>query len=113
VKYAEGFMLHANEDVVLQGMVERLIETGSFCGMEINAEENRVMRMPRQPTQAHIVINQLQSESVEYCNYLSGMMTNNVREFTYRIAVVKAAVNNKKTVFNGNLDLNLRKKPEK
>jgi hypothetical protein len=44
------------------------------------------------------------------------MITNNVictREFTYRIAVTKAAVNSKKNVFTGNLDLNLRKKLEK
>jgi len=82
--------------------------------MEINVEETKVMRIPRQPSHVQIMIDQIQSESVKYCNYLGGMITNNVickREFKYRISVAKAAVN--KTVFTGNLDLNLKKKLEK
>jgi hypothetical protein len=116
LKYADGLVLHTNEEVMLQGMFERLIEIGSCCGMEINVEETKVIRIPRQPSHAQIMIDQVQSESVEYCNYLCGMVTNNVictREFKYRISVTKAAVNKKKTVFTGNLDLNLRKKLEK
>jgi hypothetical protein len=111
VKYADGLVLHTNEEVMLQGMFERLIEIGSCCGMEINVEETKLMRMPRLPSHAQIMIDQVQSESVEYCNYLCGMVTNNVictREFKYRIAVAKTAVNKKKTVFTGNLDLTLR-----
>jgi hypothetical protein len=42
--------------VVLQGVVERLIEIGRCCGMEINVEETKVMKMQRQPSLAHIMI---------------------------------------------------------
>jgi len=40
--------------------------------------------MPRQPSFAQIMIDQVQPETVECCNYLVGMITNNVickREF--------------------------------
>jgi hypothetical protein len=116
VKYADGLVLHTKEEVVLQGMFERLIDIGSCCGMEINVEESKVIRMPMQPSHAQIIIDQVQPDSVEHCNYLAGMITNNVicsREFNYRTAVAKAAVNIKETVCTDNLELNLSKKLEK
>ena len=84
--------------------------------MEINVEETKVMRMSRQPSFAQIIIDQVQQDCVECCTNLVGMITNNVickREFKYRMAVIKAAFNDRKTFFTGNLDLNLRKKLEK
>jgi len=48
LKYADGLVLCTNEEVVPQGVVERLIDIGSCCGMETNVEETKVMRMPRQ-----------------------------------------------------------------
>jgi hypothetical protein len=79
-------------------------------------DETKVMKMPRQPSHAQIMIDQVQPVCVEYCSYLGGMVTKTVicpREFTYRIAVAKAAFNNKKNVFTDSLEVNLRKKLEK
>jgi hypothetical protein len=36
VKYEYGLVLLAREEAVLQGMIYRLIEIGSCCGMEKN-----------------------------------------------------------------------------
>jgi len=36
VKYADGLVLMAKEETVLQGMIDKLIETGRYYGMEIN-----------------------------------------------------------------------------
>jgi hypothetical protein len=49
----------------------------------------------------------------ECITYVGNMITNNVRfthEITSRIAMAKTSFNEKKTLFNGKLDLNLRKK---
>jgi hypothetical protein len=116
LKYADGLVLGTNEEEVPQGVFGRLIDIGSCCGMEINVEETKVMRMSRQPSFAQIIIDQVQQDCVECCTNLVGMITNNVickREFKYRMAVIKGAFNDRKTFFTGNLDLNLRKKLEK
>jgi hypothetical protein len=39
VKYADGLVLLAEEETVLQGMIDRLIEIGKCYGMEINVEK--------------------------------------------------------------------------
>ena len=31
----------AKEETVLQGMIDKLIETGRYCGMEINVEKDK------------------------------------------------------------------------
>jgi hypothetical protein len=50
VKYADDLVLMAKEETVLQGMIDKLIETGRRYGMEINVEKTKVMRISRQPT---------------------------------------------------------------
>jgi len=57
------------------------------------------------------MVDQKQVENVEYFSYLSNMITNNARctiENKCRIAMVKPALNKKKTLFKS--DLYLRKK---
>jgi hypothetical protein len=44
VKCADDFVLLAREETGLEGMIDRIVETGIFCGMEINTEETKVMR---------------------------------------------------------------------
>jgi hypothetical protein len=44
VKCADDFVLLAKEETGLEGVIDRIIETGIFCGMEINTEETKVMR---------------------------------------------------------------------
>jgi len=45
VKYADDIVLMAKEETVLQGMIDELIEIGRCCGMEMNAEKTKVMRI--------------------------------------------------------------------
>jgi hypothetical protein len=47
VKYADDLVLLAKEETVLQGMTNRLIETGRRYGMEMNVEKTKVMRISR------------------------------------------------------------------
>jgi hypothetical protein len=39
VTYADDLVLLAVEETVVQGMIDRLIEIGRCCGMEMNVEE--------------------------------------------------------------------------
>ena len=47
VKYADDLVLMAKEGTVLQGMIDKLIETGRYYGMEMNVEKTKVMRISR------------------------------------------------------------------
>jgi hypothetical protein len=71
VKYADDLVLLAREETVLQGMFGILIEIGRCCGMEINVEKTKVMRISRQPSPIEIMMDQKQLENVEYFNYLA------------------------------------------
>ena len=59
VKYADDLVLMAKEKTVLQDMIDKLIETGRYHGMEINVEETKVMRISRQPSPVTITIFQI------------------------------------------------------
>jgi hypothetical protein len=51
VKYVDDLVLLAREETVLQGMIDRLIETERRYGMEMNVEkETKIMRISRQPS---------------------------------------------------------------
>ena len=41
VKYADDLVLMAKEETALEGMIDKLIEIGSCCGMEMNVEKNK------------------------------------------------------------------------
>ena len=41
VKYSDELVLMAEEETVLEGMIDKLIETGSCYGMEMNVERNK------------------------------------------------------------------------
>jgi hypothetical protein len=47
VKCADDLVLLVKEETVLQGMISRLIEIGRRCGMEMNVEKTKVMRISR------------------------------------------------------------------
>jgi hypothetical protein len=88
--------------MVLQGMVDKLIEIGRCCGMEVNVDKTKVMRISRQPSPVTaIMIVQKQLENVECFKYLGSILTNDgrcTREIKSRITMAKAAFN-KKTLF--------------
>ena len=113
VKYADDLVLMAKEETVLQGMIDKLIEIGSYYGMEMNVEKTKVMRISRQPSPVTIMIDQKQLENVECYKCLGSMLTNDgrcTREIKSRIAMAKAAFNKMKTLFTSKFDLKLRKK---
>jgi hypothetical protein len=79
VKYADDIVLLAEEETVLQGIIDRLIEIGRSYGMEMNVEKTMVMRISRQPSPMMIMIDEKQPENVEYFNYLGSMITTDAR----------------------------------
>jgi len=48
VKCADDFVLLAKEETGPEGVIDSIIEIGIFCGMEINFEETKVMRISKQ-----------------------------------------------------------------
>ena len=58
LKYAEDLVLMAKEETVLQGMIDKLIETGRCYGMEMNVEKTKVLRISRQPSPVTIMIDE-------------------------------------------------------
>ena len=64
---------------MVQGMIDKLIETGRCYGMEMNVEKTKVMRISRQPYPVTIMIDQKQLENVECFKYLGSMLTNDGR----------------------------------
>jgi len=81
--------------------------------MEMNVEKTKLMRISRQPFTVKIMINQKQPENVEYFKYFGSILTNDgkcVYESKFWIAMAKAAFNEKRVLFTGALDLELRKK---
>jgi hypothetical protein len=73
-----------------EDMIDELIKIGIYCGMEINLEKTKAMRM-------------------EYFKYL-GRMINDARcthEIKSRLAMVKASFNKTKVLSTSKLGLNL------
>jgi hypothetical protein len=89
-------------------MIERLVEVGRHCEMEMNWEKTKVMKISRQLSQVQIMIDQNWGK----WNLVS-MVTNDARctlEIKSRVVMEKAAFDKKKALFTSKFDLNLRKK---
>ena len=63
VKYADDLVLMAKEEMVLQNMIDKLIETGRYYGMEMNVEKTKLMRISRQQSPVKITVDQKQLEN--------------------------------------------------
>jgi hypothetical protein len=50
VKYADYLVLLAKEEMVLQGMADKILQIGRRYGMEMNMEKTKVMSISRQPS---------------------------------------------------------------
>ena len=90
----DELVLLAKEEAVMQGMSDRLTEIGICYGIEMNVENIKVIRILRQPSPLQIMVDQKQTENVEYFNYVCSMITNDARptlEIKSRIAMTKAA----------------------
>jgi hypothetical protein len=49
------------------------------CGMEMNVDNNKVIRLSRQPSPVQNMTDQKELENVEYFNHLGSMITNDAR----------------------------------
>jgi len=63
----------AKGESVLQGMIDKLIETGRCYGTEMNVKKTKVMRISRQPSPVTIMIDQKQLENVHSFIHSIGM----------------------------------------
>ena len=77
-------MLLAKEGMVLQGMIDRLIEIGLCCGMEMNVGKTKVMKILREPFPIQNMIDPKQQENVKCFKYLSSMIANDAI-YTHKI----------------------------
>ena len=66
-------MLLVKKGTVLQGMIDRIIEVGISCGIEVNVVKSKVKRFLGQPSPVQVVKDKKQLESVEYLNYLGSL----------------------------------------
>jgi hypothetical protein len=97
VTYADGIVLLAKEETMLQGMFDRLTGIESCYGLEMNVYETKIMRISRQPSAIQITIDQ-KLENVEYLNYLCSKRTNDARctrEIKCWIIMVKGTIKKK------------------
>jgi hypothetical protein len=65
VVYVDDLVVLAQEEAVLQAVIERLIKIGRCFGMEMNVEKPKVMGISGQPSPIQVMIDQKQSENVE------------------------------------------------
>jgi hypothetical protein len=70
VKYGNKLVVLTKEETVLQGMVDRLIDTWICYGMEMKVGKTKIKRISRHPSPVQIMVGQKQLDSVEYLNYL-------------------------------------------
>jgi ribosomal protein RSM22 (predicted rRNA methylase) len=114
VKYADHLVLLAKEETVLQAMIDRLIETGRYYGMEMIVEKTKAMKISRQPSPLQIMIDRKQPKNVRYFKYLGSMITTDARcthEIKSRTATATAAFNKK--TFHQQIGLKFKEKISK
>jgi len=107
VKYADGLVTMAKDEMVLQGMIATLSEIGSCFGMEMNVEKLRTIS--RQISPIETMTDQKQPVNMEYFNYWGSKETNEAKckpEIKSRIAMGKTALNKNKVLVVKKLDLN-------
>jgi hypothetical protein len=75
VNCADDLVLLDKEEAVLQGMMDRVIEIGMCCGMGMDVEKSKVMRISRRPSAIQSTMDQQQGESVECFSFLVSMIT--------------------------------------
>jgi len=72
-------VLLAKEELVLQGVIDRLTEVAKCYGMEVEDWKSKAMRISRQQSPVQIMIDRKQLANVEYFSCLDSMITNDAR----------------------------------
>jgi hypothetical protein len=60
-------------------MIDKSIEIGRCCGMEVSVVKTNVMRISGQPSPVQSMTGQKQPENVEYLKCLGSMIANDAR----------------------------------
>jgi ABC-type uncharacterized transport system ATPase subunit len=74
VKYADDLVLLAKGQTVLQGMIDRLTETGRCYGMEMSVKKSKVVRISGKPSIVQMMLDQKHLENAECLKYLGSMV---------------------------------------
>jgi hypothetical protein len=90
IKYAHDLVLLAREEIMLQGMIDRLIEFGRCYGMEMNVEKTEVMRISRHPSPIQIMIDKINQRIWNISTIWGAGCTYEIKS---GIAMAKAAFN--------------------
>lgn len=64
---------------LIQGMISRITGTGIYYRMEMKVKNTMTIRISMQPFQIQIMIDQKQTEAVEYFKYLVSLIRNDAR----------------------------------
>ena len=94
-------------------MVNRLVDTGSKYGMEINSDKSQVMRVSRSNESLQIKVNNRELKEVDHCKYLGSVLTRDgycTREIKMRISIDKEEFNRKMSLLTSKLNNELKKK---
>jgi hypothetical protein len=76
--------------------------------MEMNVERTKVIRFSRHLAPVQIMINQKQLGTMEYCNYVGSLITNDTRctrEIKTRTAMTKSPFKKERALFTRKLGL--------
>jgi hypothetical protein len=88
-------------------MIDRLVENGRYCGMEMNVVKTTLMRILWEPFPVQIMTGEKELVNVEYFRFLSGTITDDARcthEIKSKCSMTKVTFNKEKPRFTSKLD---------
>ena len=97
----------------LQGMVNRLVDTGRKYDIEIKIDKSQAMRISRNYESLQIKVGNGQLNEVDHFKYLDSVLTRYgycTKEIKMRIAIAKEAFNRKMSLLTSKLNTELKKK---
>ena len=110
--FANDTAIIAKTQEELKDMVNRLVDTGRKCAMEINIDKTQVMRKSRSNESLQNIVNNTELKEVDHFKYLGSVLTRDdycTREIKMRIAIAKEAFNRKISLLTSKLNNELRK----
>ena len=73
-KYADDFAQLPKEETLQQGLIDRLVDVVRHCGMEMNVENVKVIRISRKAFSVQIMVDTKQLEDMEYLNSVCSLV---------------------------------------
>ena len=82
VEIQRWLVLLAKEETVLQDVIDRIIEVGISCGIEVNVVKSKVKLFSGQPSPAQVVRDKKQLENVENFSLLKTKWYHNPEDYS-------------------------------